>query len=763
MLGARRMFLRIASVVSCLILAACNGGGGGGGSGGSSSATAAPYILGGVLSFPTANVPAGLVSTGFNSAASVTVQDSATGAPITNASVSVNGVPLAYDTANQDYEGELSVNPAGSVSLNVTVGSTTYTTSGTQFTSYPTITSPLAGTTWSSLASNLATWSGVAPTTSTVYALGVVDTNGLSIWPSGNAVQVLPSTTMSYTIPPGSLTAGSRYVIVGLNDVVSIPDADPNSGLVIGGFNYVPITVINGPIATLLSIVVTPNNPTVTNGKTQQLTATGSYSDGSTQNLTTQATWQSSDPTKATVSATGVVTGQNHGSATVTATYGGISGSTSVTVFQLNPSPTPPLSQAVAYQIDYAHSGNAVFPNPITFPSNATWSTTLNGAISYPLIAGGMVYVTTAGPKVGSYYDSYLYALDEQTGTIVWGPLTISETYNLATSAYDHGKIFVISFDGLLRSFDAATGTPGWSAQMPYQWSFSSPPTAVNGIVYVGGAGGGGTLYAVDESNGNVLWSKPVGGGLNSSPAVSSDGVFVSYPGLVYKFDPITGSSLWQYGCCYTGGGKTPAYANGLLYVRDFIGFNLPLGQIYDATSGTQVGTFNAGPIPAIGATIGFFLNGGTLQAIDLTSHNVLWNFTGDGQLVSAPIVINQAVIVGSSSGKVYAIDATTGSPIWSGNAGSAISGPDEQNFQQPLTGLGAGEGYLVAPAGDPAVAAGRQPAAGDDAVHMRMVGQRRTPGVQDQGQADARAQMLRIGGDGGERLGGEFEQHTYR
>lgn len=708
MLGARLMFLRILSVVSCLVLAACGSGGGGGeGEAGSSSPAAAPYILASVLSFPATDVPAGLMPAGFNGEASVTVQDSSTGAPITNASVSVNGVPLAYDPATQDYEGGISVNAADSITLSVTVGTTTYTSSATQFTAYPTITSPLTGATWVSVESNLAAWSGVAPTTSSLYALGVFDTNGELIWPAGGSVEILPATTTSYTIAPWSLTTGDRLLIVGLMDMVGIPNADPDSGLIIGGFNYVPIAVINARPPTLLSIAVTPNNPTVTVGKTKQLTATGSYSNGSTLDLTTQVTWQSSDPAKATVSTTGLVTGQNYGSTTVTATLGSISGSTSVNVFQPTPSPTPPLSQSVTYQIDYAHSGRAVFPYSITFPSNPAWSVTLNGAISYPLIAGGMVYVTTSSPVTGTGYGTSLYALDEQTGAIVWGPVAISGTYHWSASTYDHGKIFVINFDGLLRSFDAVTGTPGWSKQLPGQYAFSAPPTAVNGIVYVGGAGSGGTLYAVDETNGNVLWTAGVANGDNSSPAVSSDGVFVSYPCQVYKFDLITGASLWHYsGPCSGGGGKTSAYANGLLYVRDFIDFNSPFGQIYDAASGTQVGAFNigtfqVGPIPAFGATTGFFLNNGTLQAIDLTSRNLLWSFTGDGQLVSAPIVINQVVIVGSVSGKVYALDIATGAQLWSKSTGASIAGPDEQNVSQPLTGLGAGEGYLVVPAGN--------------------------------------------------------------
>jgi outer membrane protein assembly factor BamB len=126
---------------------------------------------------------------------------------------------------------------------------------------------------------------------------------------------------------------------------------------------------------------------------------------------------------------------------------------------------------------------------------------------------------------------------------------------------------------------------------------------------------------------------------------------------------------------------------------------------IFDASIGTIVGNFIttpliANPIPAFSTQTGFFLNAGSLHAIDLTTHNELWSFAGNGSLVSAPIIINQTVFVGSSSGNVYAIDATTGTQMWSGSAGDAIVGPDEQNAGQPLTGFGAGEGYLIVPAG---------------------------------------------------------------
>lgn len=688
---ARLRHAVLASLV--LVLGSC---GGGGGNDQPPPAAVAPYIFASLIGFPTGAVPPGFVQSGSNTFVWVEVLDGTSGAPLSSASVSVNGVSLAYIPAFRDYEAELVVDPAQGVSLSVTVGGATYTVSSTQFTAYPAISSPQSGATWLSSATNIVAWSSVAPTSSALYLLGVLSLDGQLVWPSGNAFQALPSTATSFNIDPGSVSTGDRFVLVGISTAVEIPGAVLGSAMAISGFNYVPVTVASAPAASLVSIAVTPGTPTISVSKSLQLTATGTFSDNSVQDVTAQATWASSDTTKATISPTGLVTGVDFGTTTITATLGAISGSATVNVFKPTPSPVPPLSQAVAYQIDYAHSGYATFGGALTFPVSPTWSVTLNGALSYPLIAEGKVFVTTNSSGTGGYGTS-LYALDKQSGNVVWGPVTISGTYFWSGHAYDHGKIFVINFDGLLRSFDAATGLPGWSTQLPGQSAFSAPPTAVNGVVYVGGAGSGGTVYAVDQSNGNVLWTAAVANGDKSSPAVSSDGVFVSYPCQVYKLDPLTGSSLWRYsGGCSGGGGKTAAYANGLLYVRDFA-----KRQVFDAATGTEVGTFAAGPIPAFSTQTGFFQNAGTLQGVDLGTNTVRWSFVGDGTLISAPVVIDGVVIVGASSGNVYAVDAATGAQMWSGYAGAPIAGPDEQNVSLPLTGLGAGEGYLIVPAGN--------------------------------------------------------------
>src|SRR5580700_6165868 len=84
---------------------------------------------------------------------------------------------------------------------------------------------------------------------------------------------------------------------------------------------------------TLVSITIFPSPELVNVGGTNQLSATGTFSDGSQQDLTNTAIWSSSGTTIATVSTTGVVTGVKAGGpVTIQATQAGIVGSTSLTV-----------------------------------------------------------------------------------------------------------------------------------------------------------------------------------------------------------------------------------------------------------------------------------------------------------------------------------------------------------------------------------------------------------------------------------------------
>jgi len=130
------------------------------------------------------------------------------------------------------------------------------------------------------------------------------------------------------------------------------------------------------------------------------------------------------------------------------------------------------------------------------------------------------------------------------------------------------------------------------------------------------------------------------------------------------------------------------------LETRDHVTGNLK----GDAPPGAVLGTISAGAAPAFNGSTGFFLSGTTLEARDVVSGTVKWSFAGDGTLSSAPIIDNGYVYIGSTSGKLYAVDATTGANVWTGPLGAAVQPPTEQNLY-PLPGLGAGDGFVVVPA----------------------------------------------------------------
>ncbi len=90
-------------------------------------------------------------------------------------------------------------------------------------------------------------------------------------------------------------------------------------------------TTVTVTAATLTALVVSPSAATLAVGGTAKLVATATYSDGSTSDLTASAVWTSSDGSIAAV-ASGVVTGVANGSATITASFGGKSGTAAITV-----------------------------------------------------------------------------------------------------------------------------------------------------------------------------------------------------------------------------------------------------------------------------------------------------------------------------------------------------------------------------------------------------------------------------------------------
>jgi len=369
------------------------------------------------------------------------------------------------------------------------------------------------------------------------------------------------------------------------------------------------------------------------------------------------------------------------GSAAITVVNGGSSPTTSGPLTLTIVAPT---TDATAMQINPQHTGAISFASivgPTELPTSPTWTAPLNGFSGYPLIAGGRVFVTDAGNG------GELVALSAATGAVIWGPVFVPGVF---AATYDNGRVITVSGNGVMSGFDAASGNTLWSTQLSIEYTFNSAPTAANGIVFVGGMLADGALFAVDDSTGTLLWTAPVLHGDGSSPTVTSDGVYVSYPCQTYDFAPATGATVWQVdGGCDGGGGETGSYVNGVYYSPNSI--TSTTGQIFSAEAGTLLSDYTG--TPALGSSVGYFMQwSGTLEAVDLSSKSVLWTFDGDGTLASLPILVNNYVFVTSSSGKLYALDAVAGTQIWS----TTLTANVTAGLQRPE--MAAGNGLLLVP-----------------------------------------------------------------
>jgi 6-phosphogluconolactonase (cycloisomerase 2 family)/uncharacterized protein YjdB len=138
-------------------------------------------------------------------------------------------------------------------------------------------------------------------------------------------------------------------------------------------------TTLTVSTATLVSIAVTPANSDLGIGGTEQLTATGTYSNHTTQNITSDVTWSSSNTAVATVSASGLAAAVAVGGpVTITASLGGVTGTTplTVTAATLKSIAVTPLAPAIAKGTTQQFVATGTYSNGSTqtLTTTATWS-----------------------------------------------------------------------------------------------------------------------------------------------------------------------------------------------------------------------------------------------------------------------------------------------------------------------------------------------------------------------------------------------------
>ncbi len=160
--------------------------------------------------------------------------------------------------------------------------------------------------------------------------------------------------------------------------------------------------------STVTSISLSPSNPTMHTGDTEQFVATGTTAGGDTLDVTSGATWKSSKPSVATVDSTGLATAVGDGSATITASYQRGSTQTilyvtsatlsSIAVTPANTSITIGNAQQYTATGTYSDGTTKDLTGSVTWSSSHTSVATIStGGLATGIAAGSSVISATKG------------------------------------------------------------------------------------------------------------------------------------------------------------------------------------------------------------------------------------------------------------------------------------------------------------------------------------------------------------------------------
>lgn len=177
----------------------------------------------------------------------------------------------------------------------------------------------------------------------------------------------------------------------------------------------------------------------------------------------------------------------------------------------------------------------------------------------------------------------------------------------------DNTTVYTASSSGTLFALDATTGDEIWTFEAGDRLPPS--PTIANGSLYV--ASYGSQVYAVKMESGEIAWRSDIKSGCFATPTGANGQLFTAdMSGRVYGFDEDTEKTQWtvKLGDRIV---SSPTVANGVLYV----------------------GCWD-----------------GNLYAIGTTAGETQWSFETGNTVYSSLTVVDGVVYIGSDSKSLYAV-----------------------------------------------------------------------------------------------------------
>ena len=313
------------------------------------------------------------------------------------------------------------------------------------------------------------------------------------------------------------------------------------------------------------------------------------------------------------------------------------------------------------------------------------WSTNLlmkGGAIDIqPIVGGGLVLAATSS-LANPGGRGTLYALNEETGAIVWSFDTVD-----SEDLWGHPEINSGGGSWYPPAVDVAAGVSYWGTSNPYP--FPGTEGSPNGSSRPGDNRWTDSILAIDLQSGELEWGHQavphdlfdrdtVLAAIAELPDGSQVIINTGKVGRVLGLKP-DGTLLWDTPVGMhqnddlesfegslevlpgsVGGVETPiSVAGGVVYVSVV---NAP--TTYKSPEESSNG---------LGVKLGSFDS--QLVAIDAASGKILWDVPLPGDSFGATTVVNDLVFTSVVNGQILAFDRATGQQVWSYQAPGGING----------------------------------------------------------------------------------------
>jgi len=294
----------------------------------------------------------------------------------------------------------------------------------------------------------------------------------------------------------------------------------------------------------------------------------------------------------------------------------------------------------------------------------------------------------TKGPMIfsGSYYegkffrggtdDNTMYCFNATNGQILWTYTPDTDGYFTTGCAVAYGMVYEPNKDGHLYAIDVETGNLLWKYQGPGAILWPGFPTVADGKVYAttgevaayGGLVGTSEFACLDAYTGRLIWKLPIEAlAPRESVAVAYGNLYMIPGNVTAAVDSISGSEYETHNEVWAIGTSTISVSSWPMWRADPTHSSTAQEGPSNLTVAWKF-TTNGAVISSPSVADGIVYVGSqdkNIYAIGAWSGNLIWNFTTQGAIESSPAVANGKVYTGGDDGYVYCLDAYTGAFIW--------------------------------------------------------------------------------------------------